>query len=70
MDRVLRVADPFGVLFILNLPTRTTLECRGLLERHPACTLLLRLGFLEFNALLQGAAFVVTDGGSNPEECF
>ena len=32
--------------------------------------LLPRLGFFEFNQTLRKAKFIITDGGSNQEECF
>ena len=40
------------------------------LEKNPRCILLPRQGFFEFNNLLVKAEFLITDGGSNQEECF
>ena len=60
------------MLFILHPPTRVALKKTNLYEvlaKEPGCHLLPRLGFFEFNQILRKAEFIITDGGSNQEEC-
>ncbi len=59
--------------FILHPPTKAALKDQALynsLENEPNCLLLPRQGFFEFNNFLTKAEFIITDGGSNQEECF
>ena len=61
------------MFFILHPPTRVSLKKNGLyddLKNNLRCILLPRQGFFEFNSLLRKAEFLITDGGSNQEECF
>jgi len=67
------VAESLRVHFILHPATRRQLETLGLgqrLEQHPRIETGPRLGFFAFQRLMSGAAFVITDGGSNQEELF
>ena len=68
-----KISKKIKLLFILHPPTRVSLKKNGLydiLEEEPGCALLPRQGFFEFNNLLSEAEFIITDGGSNQEECF
>ncbi len=68
-----RLAARMRCLFILHPITRSRLERWGLrarLERHPRIELRPRYDFLDFIRLISAAEFVVSDGGSNQEECF
>jgi UDP-N-acetylglucosamine 2-epimerase (non-hydrolysing) len=68
-----KIADKIKLFFILHPPTRVSLKKKGLydrLEENPRCILLPRQTFFEFNSLLGKAEFLITDGGSNQEECF
>ncbi|MEO6419856.1 MAG: UDP-N-acetylglucosamine 2-epimerase [Polyangiaceae bacterium] len=60
-------------LFIMHEPTRIAFESYGLNAELKALDNLVitpRLKYLEFMKVLAGADFLVTDGGSNQEECF
>ena len=60
-------------IFILHFPTRKFLESESRMEELKSLTnwvLLDRLPFFEFVELLQNAKYVLTDGGTNQEECF
>ena len=73
VDELIKISNKIKVLFILHPPTRVALKKNNLyhlLEQESACQLLPRLGFFEFNQILRKAAFIITDGGSNQEECF
>ncbi len=73
VDELIKISKKIKILFILHPPTRVALEktkLYDLLEQESACHLLPRLGFFEFNQLLREAEFIITDGGSNQEECF
>ena len=73
VDVLIKISKKIKVLFILHPPTRVALEKNNLydlLAKESACQLLPRLGFFEFNQILRKAEFMITDGGSNQEECF
>ncbi len=68
-----KITKHVKLFFILHPPTRVSLKKNGLydgLKNNLKCTLLPRQGFFEFNSLLRKAEFLITDGGSNQEECF
>tara|TARA_Y100000588_G_C14176834_1_gene891773 strand:+ start:171 stop:1259 length:1089 start_codon:yes stop_codon:yes gene_type:complete len=70
---LIKISKDINLLFILHPPTRVALQkanLYSLLEKEPGCHLLQRQGFFEFNQLLREAEFILTDGGSNQEECF
>jgi UDP-N-acetylglucosamine 2-epimerase (non-hydrolysing) len=59
-------------LFILHKPTEKKLKEYGLYERLAACghiELHPRYDYFRFIALLRGSDYLITDGGSNQEEC-
>jgi len=73
VEELIKISREIKLLFILHPPTRVALKNANLyklLEKESACHLLPRLGFFEFNKILREAEFVITDGGSNQEECF
>lgn len=68
-----RIASERPLYFVMHEPTRRQLEKRGLYTRladHPGVTLLPLQPYLDFLALVAGARFVVTDGGSIQEESY
>ena len=72
VNELIKISKQIKILFILHPPTRVALKKANLydlLEKESACQLLPRLGFFEFNHLLRKAKFIMTDGGSNQEEC-
>ncbi|HUL40780.1 MAG TPA: UDP-N-acetylglucosamine 2-epimerase [Burkholderiales bacterium] len=61
----------FPLVFVLHPATRKKLaqfDLLSKLESNPRIKLLPRMGYIEFVKLMQGAKFVITDGGSNQEE--
>ena len=68
-----KVSKKIKLYFILHPPTRVSLKNNGLyesLESEPGCVLLPRQNFFKFHNLLTKAEFIITDGGSNQEECY
>jgi len=68
-----RAAQERPVIFVLHPPTERVLKKNGGYRRladNPGITLRPLLPHAEFVGLLDGADFVVTDGGSIQEECF
>ena len=60
-------------VFILHEFTKSVLEQKGLLlklEKNKNITLVPRLPYVDFMQVLNAAEFVITDGGSNQEECY
>ena len=73
VSELIKISKKIKILFILHPPTRVALKKSGLynlLEKESTCQLLPRLGFFEFSHLLTKAEFIMTDGGSNQEECY
>lgn len=73
VNELLKISKKIKLLFILHPPTRVALKNSGLydiLDKEPACCLLPRQNFFDFNNLLKKAEFIITDGGSNQEESF
>ncbi|MBF0360800.1 MAG: UDP-N-acetylglucosamine 2-epimerase [Oligoflexia bacterium] len=73
VEAVCAIAEKFPLLFILHKPTQINLEKYNLLEKlktHPKIELRPRYDYFKFIKLLIHAKFVVSDGGSNQEECF
>lgn len=71
MQRVLTLSTAIHCVFILHKPTEVALQEMGLLEKvlaAPCVTALPRVEYFDFMKLLDGAAYVITDGGSNQEE--
>ncbi|MDX1568961.1 MAG: UDP-N-acetylglucosamine 2-epimerase [Xanthomonadales bacterium] len=73
VEELVTIARKLEVRFILHPVTRATLRRRPELERRlraaPGVKLIERMNHARFVAQLYGARFVVTDGGSNQEEC-
>lgn len=72
VDQLVAASRRHHLLFILHKPTRIKLEQAGLLARLEACPgieLRPRYDHIDFLHLVDGAGFVITDGGSNQEEC-
>lgn len=72
LDAVLMIAERQRLLFVLHTPTEIRLRRFGyyrLLENHPNIQFRPRYDYFDFMRLIQRAAFVVSDGGSNQEEC-
>jgi UDP-N-acetylglucosamine 2-epimerase (non-hydrolysing) len=67
-----RIASSEKLLFILHKPTEIALRRFGLMERLRGCEKVefrQRYDYFRFLKLLLQARFVVSDGGSNQEEC-
>ena len=73
VELVERMAHRFPLLFILHKPTALNLKKFGFyarLEEHPHIELRPRYDYFRFIKLIKNAHFVVSDGGSNQEECY
>lgn len=69
----LKARDGFACFMLVHEPARIALTSFGLMakfEKIPNLITSPRLKYLDFMRILVGAQFVVTDGGSNQEECF
>lgn len=67
------IAEKHYLLFILHKPTLKKLEQYGLyerLKRNSNTELRPRYSYFQFIRIIKHATFVVTDGGSNQEECY
>lgn len=72
LDLMLVVAKKFHVIFVLMPSTREKIESDGIVKRKiqdAGIELVDRLPFMEFCRLLNSCEFIVTDGGSNQQEC-
>lgn len=72
VNLLLRVSATTPLIFILHKPTEQKLEQYGLratLESCPNVELRPRYSYFQFIKLIRQADFVITDGGSNQEEC-
>ncbi|AUN93893.1 UDP-N-acetylglucosamine 2-epimerase [Pseudazoarcus pumilus] len=73
VEIVERIADTVPLLFILHKPTERALRKHGLIQRletNARISLRQRYDYFRFVRLIESAEFVVSDGGSNQEECF
>jgi UDP-N-acetylglucosamine 2-epimerase (non-hydrolysing) len=73
MNIIREVTRRIKLLFILHPPTLAVLKQNGfygILEANPNIELRPRYDYFRFIRLLRGSRFVITDGGSNQEECF
>jgi UDP-N-acetylglucosamine 2-epimerase (non-hydrolysing) len=73
INLVERIALRYRVLFVLHKPTEVNLRRFRLLTRLEAndrIDLRPRADYFLFIRLIAASAFVVSDGGSNQEECF
>jgi UDP-N-acetylglucosamine 2-epimerase (non-hydrolysing) len=72
VDIVLRASQKQKLLFVLHKPTERKLREYGLYERiccNPKIECRQRCSYFPFLRLVAGAEFVISDGGSNQEEC-
>lgn len=72
IDICCAIAGNFKVYFVMHAPTERRLKCDPTAIKRFAdlkVEILPRLGFVAFQELLSQSEFVVTDGGSNQEEC-
>lgn len=73
LARIERKSTEIPCIAILHKPAEMALASLGLLDRltgTPTILALPRQSYFDFTRLLSGAEFVVTDGGSNQEECY
>lgn len=73
VENVERLAAHRPLLFVLHKTTEFNLRRFGLFERIATCPsieLRPRYDYFSFIKILQAAEFVVSDGGSNQEECY
>ena len=71
VKRISKQAETMRCAIILHKPTEVTLREMGLLDAilsNPNITAFPRVEYFDFMKLLDGAQFVITDGGSNQEE--
>jgi len=72
-ERIVRQSELLPCVCILHEPAEESFRKYNLLEKltsAPQITTLPRQNYFEFTSLLRGAEYVVTDGGSNQEECY
>jgi UDP-N-acetylglucosamine 2-epimerase (non-hydrolysing) len=70
---VCQIAERKKVVFILHKPTHNKLkefDLYDILSRHPRIELRPRYDYFRFIRLINAADFVISDGGSNQEECY
>ena len=73
LDMLERISRSIRVLFILHRPTRVRLEAFGFmnaLERKQNIEIRPRYDYFSFIRLIEKSDFLITDGGSNQEECY
>jgi UDP-N-acetylglucosamine 2-epimerase (non-hydrolysing) len=72
VDLLIDISASLPLLFILHVPTKKKLEEFGLTGKLEQCAnieLRPRYSYFQFIRLTKNAEFVLTDGGSNQEEC-
>ncbi|WP_225976043.1 UDP-N-acetylglucosamine 2-epimerase [Paracidovorax avenae] len=73
VEKAIRQSRKTPCVFILHHLTEVALARLGLLDRlkaEPRIRLARRMPYMDFMKVLGGAEYVVTDGGSNQEECY
>jgi UDP-N-acetylglucosamine 2-epimerase (non-hydrolysing) len=73
VETLSEISKDIKLLFILHEPTKIRLEKTGLinnLKKNANIELRPRYDYFKFTKLLHFSKFVITDGGSNQEECF
>jgi UDP-N-acetylglucosamine 2-epimerase (non-hydrolysing) len=73
MNNVIEASHNLPCLFILHEPTKKVLSDMNIIEKlktEKNITLLSRVSYLEFMQILSSAEYIITDGGSNQEECY
>ncbi|WP_049723598.1 UDP-N-acetylglucosamine 2-epimerase [Gilvimarinus polysaccharolyticus] len=72
LDTIFQFSQEINVKFVLHSATRHKLSSYGWmeeLEANPKIELLPRMNYFKFTDLISKANFIMTDGGSNQEEC-
>jgi UDP-N-acetylglucosamine 2-epimerase (non-hydrolysing) len=72
-ELLLQISEKTPLLFILHKPTEQKLQQFQLMTKLEACPtieLRPRYSYFQFIKLIKQASFVITDGGSNQEECY
>lgn len=72
LNAVSKISETLPLIFVLHPSTRKTLKGQDLLgplSMNPNLLLHPRLNYFDFMALLKRSEFLITDGGSNQEEC-
>ncbi len=73
IEILIETSKTIKLIFILHEPTKIRLEKTGLMEKlkkENTIELRPRYDYFKFVKLIHNAEFVITDGGSNQEECF
>lgn len=73
VDLLVRISKEMPLLFVLHKPTEKKLDqfhLREILERCPNIEMRPRYSYFQFMKLTKQASLVITDGGSNQEECY
>lgn len=73
ITKIIHLARENRIVFILHAPTKAALEKFNLYQEissNPNITLTPRLPYVDLMRVLTRARFVITDGGSNQEECY
>lgn len=73
LERIGQKSAEIPCVTIVHKPAEVALESLGLLDRltkNPNIIALPRQSYFDFTHLLARAEFVITDGGSNQEECY
>lgn len=72
LEAIFTAAEKTSCVFVMHSVTKKTLETYGFLQsilRNKNIHVIDRLPYGSFIHLLNGAEFIITDGGSNQEEC-
>ncbi|MBN1971208.1 MAG: UDP-N-acetylglucosamine 2-epimerase [Candidatus Delongbacteria bacterium] len=71
-DFLVELSDEIKVLFIMHNPTKRSLAKHKLIDnlRNSNIEIRNRYDYFRFIKLLKNSEFVISDGGSNQEECF
>ncbi len=73
VTKIIHLARENRIVFILHAPTKAALEKFNLYQEissNPNITLTPRLPYVDLMRVLTRARFIITDGGSNQEECY
>jgi UDP-N-acetylglucosamine 2-epimerase (non-hydrolysing) len=73
VEKIELIAQSKKLLFILHKPTERALKMHGFYERlesNPNIELRPRYDYFQFISLMRSTEFVISDGGSNQEECY
>jgi UDP-N-acetylglucosamine 2-epimerase (non-hydrolysing) len=73
ISRIVKLAHKTKIVFILHAPTKVALEKFNLYQEissNPNITITPRMPYVDLMRVLTRAKFIITDGGSNQEECY